>query len=287
MTSFDDTSAVDAVGPGRWTARLAADWAQGRTTFGGLLAALTARVAREVAGPDRPLRTMDVAFLAPLRAGPVELAAEVLGEGKSVMQLAVSVVQDGVATCRVHVVAGAPRASAVRLAAAPPAFDGTRDPSTQGVELPYIEGVMPVFTQHVALRWCAPAFPFSGAGPEGARVSGWCRHRTPASGLEAVIALLDAWPPAVLPMASGPTPASTVRWSAHLVRPVPPGDERGWFWYEAQTVHCADGYATAHAGLYTAGGDGGGTGDRQGDLVLWSEQLIAVYDRPPASDPTT
>jgi hypothetical protein len=34
-----------------------------------------------VAGPDRPLRTLDVAFVAPLPPGPVAVDAEVLGGG--------------------------------------------------------------------------------------------------------------------------------------------------------------------------------------------------------------
>jgi hypothetical protein len=134
--------------------------------------------------------------------------------------------------------------------------------------MPYVEGRIPVFTQHVVMRWCTEAFPFSGAGPEGAVVRGWCRHRTPASGLEAVVALVDAWPPSVLSMASVPTPASTVRWSLHLLEPVPPGEEKGWFWYEANTVHSGDGYATSRAGLWSGG-----------RLVAWSEQLMALYEK--------
>jgi acyl-CoA thioesterase len=269
MTTFDETAALTPAGPNRWTAELAPDWAQGRTTFGGLVAALTTTAAAEVSGPGRPLRSIDVAFVAPLAAGPVTIETEVLGEGRTVTQLDVSVRQGGVLGTRAYVVAGASRESAIRVPAAPAALDGFADPATAGFEVPFLDGLTPTFTQHIEARWCTPDVPFSGAGPEGAVVRGWCRHRTPASGLPAVIGLLDSWPPSVLPMAPGPAPASTVRWSAHVVGPLPPAGGSEWYWYEAETVHSADGYATARAALYA---------ERR--LVLWSEQLIAVYDRP-------
>jgi acyl-CoA thioesterase len=267
VTTFEETAALTPAGDGRWTATLAPDWTQGRTIFGGLQAALAASAAQEVAGPDRPLRTLDVGFPAPLAAGPVEVEAELLSRGGSATQLQVSLRQDGVVGCRVYVVAGAERESAIVVPGRPPS-NAPGDPGEQGVEFSYVEGRMPVFTQHLELRWCSDAFPFTGAGPEGAVVDGWCRHRTPASGLGAVLGVLDAWPPSVLPMVSGRAPASTVRWSVHLLEPVPPGEEKGWFWYEARTVHAGGGYASSYAHLYS--------GDRP---VAWSEQLMTVYDR--------
>jgi len=271
VTSFEEAAAVTRTGDATWTATLPPDWGQGRTTFGGLQAALATTVGAEVAGPERRVRTLDVGFPAPLAAGPVEIAAEVLGSGRSTTQVQVSLRQDGVLGCRAYVVAGIDRASSIAVPGPVPsspadAPDSADDP---GTELPYLEGLVPVFTQHVDQRWCGP-FPFTGAGPEGSTIDGWCRHRTPASGLAAVVGILDAWPPTVLSMASGPSPASTVRWSAHFVEPVPPGAEKGWFRYEARTVHAAAGYVTSYARLYSGG-----------RLVVWSEQLNMVYDPRP------
>lgn len=272
MTSFEEAAALTRTGDATWTATLPPDWSQGRTTFGGLQAAIATSAGAAAAGPERRVRTLDVGFAAPLVAGPVEVVAEVLGSGRSVTQVQVSLRQDGVLGCRAYVVAGLDRTSSIAVPGPPPGSpaespDAAEDP---GTELPYLEGVMPVFTQHVHQRWSGP-FPYSGAGPEGAAIDGWCRHRTPASGLAAVVGILDAWPPTVLPMASGPSPASTVRWSAHFVEPVPPGAEKGWFRYEARTVHAAGGYVTSHARLYSGG-----------RLVVWSEQLNTVYDPRPA-----
>src|SRR3954447_617843 len=281
MTDFSTAMHLTPIGDLRWAAHLPGDWAQGRTTFGGLIGALAARVATQVVGAERPLRTLDVAFIAPLPAGPAELDVEVLGAGKAVTQLVVNVRSAGVLGARVHVVAGAARVSGLRVQTGPSEMV-PGDPAEQGVELPFRAGVMPDFGQHIEYRWCSPAFPFTGGGPETARCGGWARHRSPAHGLEAKLALLDAWPPVVLPMASGPIPASTVRWAIHLAGPedlaAPEGIDpagfdldRQWVWYEARTVQCADGYATAYASMYA-----------EGRLLAWSEQLIVVYDRPAA-----
>ncbi len=284
MTDFSAAMRLTPLDERRWTADLPADWAQGRTTFGGLIGALAARVATLTVGPERPLRSLDLAFIAPLPAGPAEVDVEVLGAGKAVTQLAVTFRSGGVLGARVHVVAGAARVSALRVDTGPTEMvEG--DPAEQGVELPYMPGVMPEFGKNVEYRWCSEAFPFTGGGPETARLNGWVRHRTDAHGLEAMIALLDAWPPVVLPMATGPTPASTVHWAIHLAPPeaypaASDGTDAGfdaakqWVWYEARTVQCADGYATAYASMFA-----------EGRLVAWSEQLIAVYDRPVTAEP--
>jgi acyl-CoA thioesterase len=269
MTDFAAAMELRPIGDRRWSAGVTPDWGNGRTTFGGLVAALAARVAVQVVGAERPLRSMDIAFVAPIAPGPVELDAEVLGEGKSVTQLVVSVRSGPVLGCRVHVVAGAGRVSAVRVDAVPAELhEGL--PGEQGVDFAYLPGLTPEFFQQMEYRWCSEAFPFSGGGPEAAQIQGWIRHRTAVQGVEATVALLDGWPPVVLPMTSGPTPVSTVRWALHLTPPVEqPEAERPWFWYEAKTVQCADGYATGYASLY-----------QNGRLVAWSEQLIAVFDRP-------
>lgn len=271
MTDFDVASATTPAGDLRWSVELPPDWAQGRTTFGGLIGAVAARVAAEVVGADRPIRTMDLAFVAPLPSGPAAVEAEVLGSGRAVTQLVVSFRSGDTLGARVHVVTGAARESAAVMETGPAALVAG-DPAEQGTELTHVPGVTPEFTQQLDFRWCSPAYPFTGTGPEGAVVDGWIRHRSEASGLPALIALLDAYPPAVLPMLPRPAPGSTVRWALHLAAPsavdLQPVDAgKQWFWYEARTVQAGEGYATAHASLYTD----------SGRLLAWSEQLVAVY----------
>jgi acyl-CoA thioesterase len=210
----------------------------------------------------------------------VEVEAEVLGAGRSASQIQVSLYStsspgdpERVLSSRVFAVAGASRASQVRVEPGP-ADLRAGDPAGQGTELPYIAGLTPEFIRHTELRWCSPALPFSSAGPEGAVIDGWARHRTPAEGLAALIALLDAWPPALVPMFDRPSPGSSVRWAIHLADSRPgPGREwtgKEWVWQEVRTVQAGNGYATTVASSY----------DADGRLLAWAEQLIAVYDKP-------
>jgi hypothetical protein len=316
MMDFATAMELTPIGERRWKATVSADWSQGRTTFGGLLAALAARVAVQVVGIERPIRTMDVAFVAPIPPGLVELDVEMLGEGKAVSQLVVSLRSggpQGALGCRVHVVAGAGRPSTLRVDAAPAELvEG--DPAEQGVDFPYVPGLSPEFCQHIEYRWCSDAFPFTGGGPETARLKGWARHRIPVQGLEATIALLDAWPPVVLPMTKGPTPASTVRWALHLAdlndlarRTPSDGTNDGLTdpnpgLTEGPTdglVHHGQGYPAtgpALAGVEASSpwywyeaqavqcADGYVTAFAamyaDSRLLAWSEQLIVIYERP-------
>lgn len=268
MSDFASASAIVPAGELRWTGDAPADWTQGRTAFGGIIGAVAVEAATQAIGPDRPIRCIDVAFVAPV-VGPFEVEVEILDAGRSATQASVSVrTPDGRLTSRTHVVAGLGRDSALIVPARPvnPPADG--DPGEQGVTMPFLEGVTPTFTQHVHYQWVSQAFPFTGGKADDTKIRGWCRHRTAASGSGAVVALLDAWPPTSMIMADRPVPGSTVRWSAHLTGLAGQVPDGAWLWFEADTVHSASGYTTEVASLFL-----------DGELVAWGEQLMAVYDK--------
>ncbi len=259
MTPFDEASAVTPEGDG-WSAAVPADWAQGRTAFGGLSAAITVRAVQELPGlGELPVRSIDVAFVAPVSPGPVKVRAEVLRRGKYVTHASAQMVgEDGAPLVRAHVVLGGLRESAVRVDPRSP----RPVPRADCVEMPFIEGLVPDFARAFDFRFATP-FPFTGAGE--ARIDGWCRHRSPTGGVAAVAALVDAWPGTVLPVLTVPAPASTVRWSMQFPDDQPMrGDE--WFWYESRTAVAEGGYSTIVAHLWA--------GER---LVAWTEQLLAVF----------
>lgn len=261
MSEFDDITAITQDGPGRWSAVIPEDWMQGRTAFGGLLAALAARAIRREIPRPRPLASLDVSFLAPVPAGPISIDAEVLKEGRFVTQGRAALdAGDGPAVC-VHAVFAERRDSALAMTPAAP----TPSKGPEGaLEFPFIPGVTPAFTQHVRYLQTEGDPPFSGSSR--ALLGGYCRHRTAATGIEAVVALLDAWPAPVLCLGRAPFPASTVRCACHLVGEPPAGFD-GDFFFLASGVSAGGGYATTLAHLWA------------GDLlVAWSEQLVAVFD---------
>lgn len=260
MTPFDEASAVEPDGDG-WSAAVPADWAQGRTAFGGLSAAITVRAVQGLPGLEGlPVRSIDVAFVAPVTPGPVGVRAEVLRRGKYLTHASAQMVgEDGQPLVRTHVVLGRLRESAVHVPPRSPRPVSRAD----CVEMPFLEGLVPDFARGFDFLFATP-FPFTGAAE--ARIDGWCRHRSPAAGVAAVAALVDAWPGTVLPVLTAPAPASTVRWSMQFPDDEPVrGDE--WFWYESRTAVADGGYSTIVAHLWAA--------DR---LVAWTEQLLSVFD---------
>lgn len=263
-TPFALASAV-SVASGGARGAIHADWGQGRSAFGGLVAALGLR-AIEAAGvaPGRPLRTLVMDFVAPAVVGEVALEVRALRSGRALSHAEVRVVQGG-ETCAVLLAAfGAARPSALAVTApsAPPC------PAPPGLaRLPYVAGVVPAFTQHFDFRWASEG-PFVGASR--ANVGGYIRYATPTSvDTAALVALVDAWPAPILPMLRAPAPASSVTWALDLLVAPPEGGfpSDAWWRYEADAIAAGDGYGCADARLW----------DESGRAVAVSRQSVVVF----------
>src|SRR5688500_4058906 len=76
-------------------ARIPAGWGQGRATFGGLVAALAVRAARQRLPEPRPCRALVASFPGPVAPGDVELRVRELRHGRAVSHLQVEVAQGG------------------------------------------------------------------------------------------------------------------------------------------------------------------------------------------------
>ena len=83
LTSFGDASRVMPLPDGTFRADIPADWAQGRTAFGGLAASVLIRAVQQLPGlSDLPVRSVDAAFVGPVPPGPVLIRAQLLRQGK-------------------------------------------------------------------------------------------------------------------------------------------------------------------------------------------------------------
>lgn len=264
MTPFSRTHRWPRVSEDLFAAELPEDWLQGRTAFGGLLAAVALTAIAE-RWPDRPVRSLHTRFLDPLGAGPAELRLRMAREGRSVAHVEARFVQGERLCAAIDATLAAPRASGLALAG-PPLPEG---PDPEGLTpLPYFPGLGPVFTQHLELCWTEGGLPYSGS--PGRVLGGWGRVRDPeAAGPALTLAMLDAWPPVVLQGVSRVVPASTIHWTAHLVDAAGPRPGE-WLRFRAEAPTAADGYATELAWLW----------GRDGRLLGWSEQLLAVFDGP-------
>lgn len=256
-------AALTVTGDGA-TAVVPPGWGQGRATFGGLVAALALRAARERLPEPRPCRSLVVSFPGPVAPGELSLEVRALRHGRAVSHLQVDLRQRGEVACVVLASFGAPRPSALGVAAVAPPVAPPPDALPSMIPA---TGVAPEFTRHLDYRLAFGARPYSGGDVR--EIGGWCRFRaeTGSPGEEEIVGLADAWPsPAVARMAT-PAPAASLTWSLELLAVEPDVPAGGWWLYHAALDASAGGYAHAAARLWSPGGR----------LAALSRQVVAVF----------
>ena len=242
-------------------------WAQGRASFGGLVAALGYEAMRAKVPAGRPPRSLAITFVGPAAPDvPVSFEVEVLREGKAVSQVLGRAVQDGQVVTLVQGSFGAGRESSI-------AVEAETAPLAKAVndcqEMPYIPNVTPEFTRFLAMRWAYGGMPFTNTPSR--EMGGWVRLRDQSSVEPAneahLLALVDAWPPAVLPYLSAPAPGSSLTWTIEFIQPMAALSTEDWCLYRAQIEHARDGYGHVAAALWSP----------SGQLLAISRQTVAVF----------
>lgn len=244
-----------------------ASWANGRASFGGLVAALVYEVMRLQVPEGRPVRSLAITFVGPVAPdAPASYQAEVLREGRAVSQVLGKAMQNGQVCALIQGSFGASRDSKINV-------QGEQAPAIKPVEdcpeLPYIAGLTPELVQHLAMRWAVGGMPFSNNPSR--EMSGWVRLRGAAADVPVtaahLLALVDAWPPAVLSHLSGFAAGSSLTWTIEFVQPTPALHGLDWCQYRALIEHAQDGYGHIAASLWAPGGE----------LVAISRQTVTVF----------
>lgn len=240
-------------------------WGQGRATYGGLVAAAVVSQMQRVVAAGRSLRSLQVSFVGPVAPGvPVGIEVEMLREGKAVSQVQGKMTQEGQVCLVVLGSFGGSRESRVQVAAEPEVLPS---PPETLKALPYIKGMTPEFFQHVDMRWAFGGFPFT--GNQSREMGGWMRFNEPPRELDdaTLVALVDAWPPAVLPHLSQPAPASSLSWSLEFLYPRPQLESGDWLLYRASIDQAGAGYGHTHANIWS----------QNGELLAISRQTVTVF----------
>ncbi|WP_296256424.1 MULTISPECIES: acyl-CoA thioesterase [unclassified Pseudomonas] len=257
---------LDAVRDNPGAVTIPASWAQGRSCFGGLMAALLYEAMRAKVASHRPVRSLAISFIGPPAIDvPISFEVEVLREGKAVSQVLGRAVQNGETVTLIQGSFGAARESTIAVAAEPaPRFK----PVEEVADFPFIPGVMPEYLRYIDMRWALGGLPYSNT--PSAAIGGYARlHDVVLEALtEAhLLALVDTWPPAVLPHLSKPAPGSSLTWTIEFVQPLPAMTTHDWTQYRAVIEHARDGYGHVAAGLWTP----------TGELVALSRQTVTVF----------
>src|SRR5512145_100085 len=113
MTFSEALASLESDGDA-FTVRIDDTWAQGRATFGGLVAAAGNEALRQLVPRDRPLRSLQITFVAPAAHGTWRIEARVLRVGKAVTLAQCAVHDKDQVAATIVGVYGMARPSAVR-----------------------------------------------------------------------------------------------------------------------------------------------------------------------------
>jgi hypothetical protein len=248
VESFAEASGVEAVGEGRFVARVPDGWQQGRGAFGGLSIGIGVR-ALEAVEQERPVRALTAELPGPLMVGGADVRVTTLRRGRGMSTLEAHVEQDGEVKARVSAVLGGARVDEPGFAPEPPALGDWR-------EVPAIpEGaVPPPFARFFEYRVTGPA-PFTG-GPEPV-AAGWIRPKAALErwGPAEVVAMADAYWPAMFATVTAPRPMATVTFTLQLTERALALEPGAPLFYRARGTAASAGYVSELRELWTADGE--------------------------------
>lgn len=261
MTSY--TRLISDLRPredGSYCASIPENWMQGRTTYGGLTAALCLEAAQRCV-TDIPLRSAQIAFVGPV-GGDVDINPVLLRRGKNAAFVRVDLSHGDQVLAQCIFTFGQARPSSLNV-------QRITMPDMMGVTEaePFFKGPRrPNFTNNFNVRLASGAPPISGS--TGNQLGLWIRHKDEGAGNDAasILALADCAPPAALSMLTGDARASSMTWMAEFLTDQPSTDE-GW-WLSLSTAETAmDGYSSQSMCLW----------NKAGEPTLIGRQTVAIF----------
>lgn len=241
-------------------------WMQGRTTYGGLSAALCLDAALKIHPDLPPLRSAQITFVGPV-GGKVSVSTNVLRRGKSVSYIHTRLSgESGIGTEAVFCF-GASRESKLNATyTAKPKINSVADSIGFFGDAP-----RPVFTDNFDCLLAAGDRPISNSDKDEIWI--WVKHKTDASQSilnvhtnVALLALADMPPPAVLPKFASPAPISSMTWMVNFLQN-PEQDNLGWWLLRSAAENAQDGYSSQDMQVW----------DSQGNLVISGRQSVTLF----------
>lgn len=260
MSRFADDTAVAPLGDGRYGARIDRGWWIERGPNGGYLAAIVLRaILAEVADATRRPRSLTLHYLRPPVEGACEVAVTIERSGRGLTTVSARLRQEGrdciLALAALGVDRAGPTVNDLPAPDVPGPDELSPRPADAGINIP--------FRGRFDVRHAIGGEPFV-AGPD-AVTGGWIRSADDDPVDEIVlVALTDAWPPAVFSRFEGPIGVPTVDLTIHF-RQAPSGAP-GWSLVRFSTRVVADGYLEEDGEVWSA----------DGRLLAQSRQLAVI-----------
>jgi len=239
------------------------DWAQGRTLYGGMTAALCYEAAKRALGDLPPLRSAQFVFVGPA-SGRLTFKTTLLRRGRSSLIAASECFNDEGSAARASFVFGAARESKVT-------HDHLPAPQVEAPEklAPFRKegaNAPPGFWNNFETRLAAGGrlLEVSAPLPE---FTLWARFLDPGAvdPVTALLAMADCPPPAAMVHFPAPAPISTITWSLDLLSA--PLSAEGWRLLRSSSDHSRDGYSMQNMMMW----------DEAGAPLAIGRQAVAIF----------
>ncbi|MCI4645786.1 MAG: thioesterase family protein [Hyphomonadaceae bacterium] len=262
-TSFTDLLAgLSRTADGALQTVIPPGWMQGRTTYGGLTAALCHEAAVSIA-EGMPLRAVQVVFVGP-SGGEVKMTPSLMRRGKNTAFVSVDLTGPQGLAARALFTFGKHRESDYQISDMPMP-NGLPGPERTS---PMFSGERsgPHFTQHFDMLLAEGQPPMSQATKS--IIGLWLRHRDRTGPVSptSILALADAPPPAIMSMFTAPAPISSMTWMAEFLTE-DLSTQDGWYFARHIAQTASDGYSSQSMSLWS----------RDGRPILVERQTIAIF----------
>lgn len=243
-----------------WNCLITDNWLQGRTTYGGLSAAICLRAVQGSYPELPPLRSTQINFVGPV-AGDVTVETRVMRQGRSVTYISAEMTSvKGLATHAVFCF-GQSRESKLNrdftVAPEVPPIGDSKDF--------FAPGFAPNFALNYDCKLAQGGLPISGSEHNEHYI--WVRHKDRgATDLSALLGIADMPPPAVLPMFKEFAPISSMTWMLNfLTEDI--DTENGWWLMRSAAEHSRDGYSSQDMQVW----------NHDKKLIITGRQNVAVF----------
>jgi len=259
--SFSDImSSLNVSSQVKSSASIPANWMQGRTTYGGMSAALCYQAVINQLDDLPPLRSAQVNFIGPV-GGDVSIETKVMRRGRSVAYISAEMTgEKGLATHAVFCF-GESRDSRLNQ-------DFTNPPDVPNVEQStefFNSGFGPSFAHNYDCLLSQGGHPISGSSEHEHYI--WVRHKDrKADDLSALIGIADMPPPAVLPMFEDFAPISSMTWMMNFLSE-DISTENGWFLMRSAAEDAKQGYSSQDMQVWNS----------SGKLLISAQQSVALF----------
>lgn len=244
----------------QWRVEIPQNWMQGRTTYGGLSAALCLAAVNQEHSDLPSLRSAQINFIGPV-GGSTTITTKVLRRGKSVTFISAEMNgEQGLATQAIFCFGGRRESLLDADFTVPPTC-----PNVADSEDFFKHGAGPEFAMNFDCLLAAGATPISGADQHDHHM--WIRFKEKVTAdAPSLLAIGDMPPPAVLPMFKHLAPISTMTWMVNFLQEEPTTED-GWWLLRTQAENVQHGYSSQDMQVWNS----------HRELVMTGRQSIAIF----------